>query len=58
MKKDSIRRTLAKAVAEFIKRRRKGEPEEPADPHAYVTAPKKPRPNQGSTAAVLELPED
>ena len=58
MKKESLRRAVEKAIAEFIKRRRKGEPGEAADPHSYVTAPKKPRPHQGSAAAVLELPDE
>ncbi len=34
------------------------EPEPPADPYAYVTAPKKPRPSNRSGAAVAELSED
>jgi hypothetical protein len=39
---------------------RRKEPEEPpaADPYAYVTAPKKPRPSNRSSAAVLELPKE
>lgn len=31
--------------------------EPPLDPHAYVTAPKKPRPPYRSSAAVAELDE-
>ncbi len=38
-----------------IKRLFKKEP--PPDPHAYVTAPKKPRPPYRSSAAVAELDE-
>lgn len=39
---------------------RRKEPDEPpaADPYAYVTAPKKPRPSNRSSAAVLELPDE
>jgi hypothetical protein len=37
---------------------RSPEPGNPADPHAYVTAPKKPRPMNRSGAAVAELPEE
>ncbi len=46
------------AIRHYIERiKRRGEPEQPEDPHSYVTAPKKPRPNQGSAAAIVELPE-
>lgn len=34
------------------------EPEPPEDPHAYVTAPKRPRPSGRSAAAVAELPDN
>ncbi len=34
------------------------EPESPEDPHAYVTAPKKPRPGSFSASAVAEPPEE
>jgi len=35
------------------------EPPPPAeDPYAYITAPKRPRPSNRSSAAVLELPEE
>jgi hypothetical protein len=43
-------------VLDRLRRRRK--PQEPEDPYAYVTAPKKPRPSSGTTAATLELPDD
>ncbi|HEX4604976.1 MAG TPA: hypothetical protein VH724_13340 [Candidatus Angelobacter sp.] len=39
-------------------RKEPGTPEPPADPYAYVTAPKKPRPSNRSAAAVAELPEE
>jgi hypothetical protein len=58
MNKGSLRRAVEKAIAEFIRRRRKGEPEQPQDPYANVTAPKKPRPHQVSAAAVLDLPDE
>jgi hypothetical protein len=41
-----------------IGRRRKETEPPAADPYAYVTAPKKPRPSSRSGAAVLELPEE
>ncbi|HET8825354.1 MAG TPA: hypothetical protein VFM77_09505 [Terriglobales bacterium] len=31
------------------------EPEQPQDPYAYVTAPRKPRPSSRSAAAVADL---
>jgi hypothetical protein len=42
-----------------LKKLFKREPEEPpaADPYAYVTAPRKPRPSTRSGAAVAELEE-
>jgi len=33
-------------------------PKQPEDPYSYVTAPRRPRPNQGSAPAVADLPED
>jgi hypothetical protein len=44
---------------EWLKKLFKKEPEEPpaADPYAYVTAPKRPRPSTRSGAAVAELKE-
>jgi len=45
-------------VAKKISRLLRGKPEPPADPYAYVTAPKKPRPPYRSAAAVAELPEE
>jgi hypothetical protein len=47
------------AAVEKIKRLFRKEPRLPEeDPHAYVTAPKKPRPPYRSTAAVADKPED
>ena len=50
----SLGRQIQNAFA-AIKRLFKKEP--PPDPHAYVTAPKKPRPPYRSSAAVAELDE-
>jgi hypothetical protein len=36
---------------------RRREPEQPPNPYAYVTAPRKPRPSSRSVAAVAELHE-
>lgn len=36
---------------------RRREPEQPPDPYAYVTAPRKPRPSSRSTAAVADIEE-
>jgi hypothetical protein len=47
-----------RAALERIKNFFRKEPDPPADPYAYVTAPKKPRPSNRSAAAVLELPEE
>jgi hypothetical protein len=47
---------IARSILNRLRRRR--EPEQPEDPHSYVMAPKKPRPNQGRAAAVVELPEE
>jgi hypothetical protein len=53
-----IRNALQQLMRWFRKGTRK-EPEPPAaDPYAYVTAPKKPRPSNRSAAAVAELPEE
>jgi hypothetical protein len=49
-----IFRKLADAIRRLFRR----EVEPPEDPHAYVMAPKKPRPSGRSAAAVAELPED
>jgi len=51
-------RAAIRAYIERIMRRGKSEPEQPEDPYAYVTAPKKPRPHQGSAAAVVDLPQE
>jgi uncharacterized protein YjiS (DUF1127 family) len=53
------RQELKQMVRDYLERllRRKGEPQEPEDPYSYVTAPKKPRPHQGSAAAADELDE-
>jgi|GraSoiStandDraft_43_1057313.scaffolds.fasta_scaffold113877_2 hypothetical protein len=61
MKRDSLRQKIQMAIREFVRRYgrgRRGEPEQPEDPYSYVTAPKRPRPNQGSASAVADLPED
>jgi len=48
-----------RAALDAVKRLfRKKEPEQPEDPHAYVTAPKRPRSPSRSAAAVAEKPED
>jgi hypothetical protein len=47
-------RQFVKAIKRFFQRR----PERPADPYAYVTAPKRPGPPHRSAAAVAELPDD
>jgi hypothetical protein len=36
---------------------RRREPEQPPDPYAYVTAPRKPLPSSRSAAAVADLEE-
>jgi hypothetical protein len=46
------------ALLERIRKFFRKEPESPADPYAYVTAPKRPRPSNRSAAAVAELPEE
>jgi hypothetical protein len=48
---------LLQSMADFFKRLFTRRPEQPEDPHAYVMAPKKPRPSGRSAAAVAELPE-
>jgi len=50
----SVRKRFALMLTS-LKRRFKKDP--PPDPHAYVTAPKKPRPPLRSSAAVAELDE-
>ena len=47
-----------RAALERIRKFFRKETDPPADPYAYVTAPKKPRPSNRSAAAVAELPED
>jgi hypothetical protein len=56
----SQRLSRFRAALERLKKLFKKEPEEPpaADPYAYVTAPKKPRPSNRSAAAVAEMPEE
>ncbi len=54
-------RTLLQWIAKFFGKKnpgRKPEPESPADPYAYVMAPKKPRPSGRGAAAVAEWPEE
>jgi len=54
-KQKSIREEVEAAyrrALELLRPRR--EPQDPEDPHSYVTAPKKPRPTQGSAAAAVE----
>lgn len=47
-----------RAALERIKNFFRKEPEPPAaDPYAYVTAPKRPRPSNRSAAAVAEIEE-
>ena len=46
-------RIVARVKLLFAKRG----PDQPEDPHSYVTAPKKPRPPHLSASAVAELPE-
>ena len=54
---DRRRKRIADLARTLLNRlRRRGEPEQPEDPYSYVTAPKKPRPHQGSAAAVVDLP--
>jgi len=56
--RSQIREMLHRLLA-WIGRTRRKEPEPPAaDPFAYVTAPKKPRPSNRSAAALAELPEE
>jgi hypothetical protein len=50
-------RQMVRDYLERLRSRKKGKPQEPEDPHSYVTAPKKPRPHQGSAAAVADLEE-
>jgi hypothetical protein len=56
--KDSRLRRLFRRLTGWLRPRARKEPEPPVDPHAYVTAPKRPRPSNRSGAAVAELPED
>jgi hypothetical protein len=49
---------FARMLAAFRRLLRKRRDPEPQDPYAYVTAPRKPRPNSRSGAAVAELPEE
>jgi alkanesulfonate monooxygenase SsuD/methylene tetrahydromethanopterin reductase-like flavin-dependent oxidoreductase (luciferase family) len=54
----SQRLSRFRAALERLKKLFKKEPEPPAaDPYAYVTAPKKPRPSNRSAAAVAEMEE-
>jgi hypothetical protein len=56
----SQRLSRFRVALERLKKLFKKEPEEPpaADPYAYVTAPKRPRPSNRSAAAVAEVPEE
>ncbi len=48
-----------RAAMDAVKRLfRRKKPEQPEDPYAYVTAPKRPRPPARSAAAVADRPED
>ena len=49
---------MIKNLLSLFGRKMRREPEAPQDPYAYVTAPKKPRPSNRSSAAVAELPEE
>jgi hypothetical protein len=50
--------TVAEKVIAAIKRLfERRPPDQPEDPHSYVTAPKKPRTPHLSASAVAELPE-
>jgi hypothetical protein len=50
---------LQRVLSFFRKKTNLSAPEDyPGDPYAYVTAPKKPRPSNRSSAAVMELPEE
>ena len=49
---------FARMLATLQRLLRKRRDPEPQDPYAYVTAPRKPRPNSRSGAAVAELPEE
>ena len=51
-------RELFRRLTSWLRRSARKEPEPPVDPHAYVTAPKKPRPSNRSGAAVAERPGD
>ncbi len=55
--RDSKRGYLKRVVTRLKKLMRRGEPELPEDPYAWVTAPKKPRPPYRSAAAVVDPPE-
>ena len=55
---DSRLRKFFRRLMGWLPRRARKEPEPPADPYAFVTAPNKPRPSNRSGAAVAELPED
>jgi hypothetical protein len=56
--KDSRLRRLFRRLTGWLPTRARKEPEPPVAPHAYVTAPKKPRPSNRNRAAVAELSED
>lgn len=49
-----------RAALERLRKLFRKEPDNPpaADPYAYVTAPKRPRPSNRGAAAVAELPEE
>jgi len=55
---DSRLRQLLRRLLSWSQGKAPKEPEPPEDPHAYVGAPKKPRPYNRGAAAVAELPED
>jgi len=53
MNKGPLQRMFEKLKRIFRRR----EPEQPQDPYAYVTAPRKPRPSSRSAAAVADFEE-
>jgi hypothetical protein len=58
---DGLRRErlLLHRIAKRLRALFSKEPEQPPeDPHAHVTAPKRPRPSGRSAAAVAEMPEE
>jgi hypothetical protein len=55
--RSKIRRAIQRVLS-WIRRASRKEPEQPQDPYAYVTAPRKPITPNRSAAAVAELPEE